>query len=170
MERIFSIIMAVCLLTLTYSCKEKEQKPPVPLPKPDEKVVEVKYNEMGNVKTIPIKVNGVSIDAVFDTGCSGISLSLHELQTLSKNNRFDIEDLLGCSYATIADGSKVVNVVMVLKDVTIGNDNPIVVKNVEASVSMNGEAPVLIGNGVFDKVAAMEIDNVKKCIRFKPYQ
>ena len=112
----------------------------------------------------------MSIDAVFDTGCSGISLSLHELQTLSKNNRFDIEDLLGCSYATIADGSKVVNVVMVLKDVTIGNDNPIVVKNVEASVSMNGEAPVLIGNGVFDKVAAMEIDNVKKCIRFKPYQ
>lgn len=170
MERIFSIIMAVCLLTLTYSCKEKEQKPPVPLPKPDEKVVEVKYNEMGNVKTIPIKVNGVSIDAVFDTGCSGISLSLHELETLAKNNKFDIDDFLGYSYATIADGSNVVNGVMVLKDVTIGNDNPIVVKNVEASVSMNGEAPVLIGNGVFDKVAAMEIDNVKKCIRFKPYQ
>ncbi len=170
MDKVLNTVIAICVIFSAYSCGQKEQKPPVPLPKPDDKTVEVKYSELGSVKTIPIKINGVSIDAIYDTGCSGVHLSLHELETLAKNNKFDMDDFLGYSYSTIADGSNVVNGVMVLKDITIGNDKPIIIKNVDATVSLNGQAPVLIGNGVFDKVAAMEIDNVNKCIRFKPYK
>ena len=170
MGKILNIVTAICVMFFAFSCSNKEQKAPVPLPKKDRKVVEVKYTELGNVKTIPIKINGVSIDAIYDTGCSGVHLSLHELETLAKNNKFDMDDFLGYSYSTIADGSKVVDGVMILKDITIGNDKPIIIKDVEATISLNGSAPVLIGNGVFDKVAAMEIDNVNKCIRFKPYK
>ncbi len=170
MKKVIKCIMAICVMVFTYSCNTKEQKAPVPLPKNDGKVVEVKYTELGNVKTIPVKINGVSIDAIYDTGCSGVHLSLHELETLAKNNKFDMNDFLGYSYSTIADGSKVIDGVMEIRDITIGNENPIVIKNVEATISLNGSAPVLIGNGVFDKVAAMEIDNVNKCIRFKPYK
>ena len=61
------------------------------------------------------------------------------------------------------------NGVIILREIEIGGEEGIVLPNVEASVSLNQEAPILLGNGALDKVAAVEVDNVKKTINFKRY-
>ena len=78
MKNILNIANFVAL-TISCSCSG-DKKPPVDLSshKPvAQNVVEVPYEEMAGVKTITAKLNGVSLDMIFDTGCSGISLSLH---------------------------------------------------------------------------------------------
>ena len=42
---------------------------------------------------------------IYDTGCSGVHLSLNELQTLFKNGKFSEDDIIGSNYSQIADGS-----------------------------------------------------------------
>jgi predicted aspartyl protease len=129
--------------------------------------IAVPYSEFKGVKTIPVKLNGVTMDMIFDTGCSGISMSLHELQTLYKNNKISDDDIIGVTYAAIADGSIVQNGLINLSEVQIGGKDGIVLHNVEASVATNQVAPILLGNGVIDKAASVEIDNINKVIKFK---
>jgi len=162
---IISLVLSFCA-----SCSNKPDKPPVDLSKAKIDVksdVEVPYSELGGVKTIPVKLNGVSMDMIFDTGCSGISLSLNELQTMAKNNKISDSDVMGVSYSTIADGSIVQNGLINLREVEIGGQDGIVLHNIEASVALNQIAPILLGNGVLDEVASVEVDNINKNIKFK---
>ncbi len=137
--------------------------------KTKKEVISIPYREINGVKTIPVKLNGVSMDMIYDTGCSGVHLSLLELQTLYKNGKFSENDVIGTSLSQIADGSVVQNGEIILREIEIGGEDGIVLPNVDASVSLNLEAPILLGNGVLDKVAAVEVDNVKKTINFKRY-
>lgn len=170
MKRIFVllgfVLLSACLME---SCKQKAEKPPVDLSpkKTESNDVEVVYSEVAGVKTIPVKLNGVIMDMILDTGCSGISLSLTELQVMAKNGKISEKDLRGTSYAKIADGSVVENKEINIREVEIGGKNGIILHNVQASIAMNQDAPVLLGNGVLDAVASVEVDNVHKVIRFK---
>ncbi len=170
MKNYFSLLSVFFVIVLM-SCHSDKPKPPVDLSNGSKKAeVSIPYQEVGGVKTIPIKINGVSIDAIYDPGCSDVQLSLHELQTLDKNGKLNIEDIIGASYATIADGSTVVNGIIVLREIEIGSGkNAIKLQNVQAGFSLNDDAPVLLGNGVFDKVASVEVDNVEKTINFRRY-
>ena len=47
----------------------------------------------------------------------------------------------------------------------IGNE--IVCTNVEVTVSNSIQAPMLLGNGVFDRISEWTIDNESKTIKFK---
>ena len=159
------------MLGVICSCDNKQKKPPVDL-KEKEKVelnseVEVPYTELGGVKTIPVKLNGVSMDMIFDTGCSGMSISLNELLTMQKNGKFSESDVVGISASTIADGSVVETGVINLSEVEIGGKDGIKIHNVQASVALNQVAPILLGNGVIDAVASVEVDNINKTIKFK---
>lgn len=107
------------------------------------------------------------MDMVFDTGCSGMSISLLEVQTLYKSRKISERDILGTTYAQIADGSIVENALINLREVEIGGKNGIVLHNVKASVVLNQEAPLLLGNVVLDEVKSVEVDNNKKTIKFK---
>lgn len=160
----------IALLPALHSCKGKSEKPPfdikVNAPQAG-KVVSVPYEELGGVKTIPVKINGVSMDMIYDTGCSGIQISLHELQTLLKNGKISQDDVLGMDYAQIADGTVVENGRIRLRSVTIsGEGGSVELHDLEASVALNLEAPVLLGNTVADELASVEVDNVKKAIKF----
>ncbi len=154
---------------LLFSCGNKPSKmPPVDLTDlKNENIVEIPYEEIGGVKTIPVKINGTTLDMIYDTGCSGISLSLTELQLLSKQGKIQSSDVLGTTYATIADGSIVENGRVLLREVEIGGKNGVRVENVEAHVHWNEDAPVLLGNTVLDAVASIEVDNIQEVIRFK---
>lgn len=167
MRKLYYICIGFLSLVLI-SCSDTK-KPPIDLSNVNKKGdVSVSFTEIRGIKTIPIKINGVSIDAIYDPGCSDVQLSLHELQTLDKNGKFHIEDILGFSIAQIADGSKVIDGDIFLREITIGEgDNPIVLKNVKGSFALNDEAPVLLGNGVLNKVASVEVDNINKKIVFK---
>ena len=128
--------------------------------------VKVPYAELNGVKTIPVKINGVTLDMIYDTGCSGLHFSLAELQILVKHEAIEKSDFIGTAYSTIADGSIVENGLINIQTVEIGGEDGIVLHNVQASVSLNQEAPVLLGNGVLDQVAETSVDNMNKTINF----
>lgn len=149
------------------SCKQKNDKPPYQLDTPSKPSVSIAYEEMGGVKVIPVKLNGVTLNMIYDTGCSGIHISLNELQTLYKNGKFSQEDVLGVEYSSIADGSIVENGSINIKEIKIGDgDDCLVLYNKKATVALNQVAPILLGNEVLDELASVEVDNVKKRINF----
>lgn len=156
-------IMIMLSIVIFSSCDNPQQTPPVNLSQA--RLVKVPFVERGGVKVIPVKLNGVSMDMIYDSGCSGIHLSFLELQQLYKQGCFSESDFVGTSYSSIADGSIVENGVIMLHSVEVAPG--IVLKNVEATVSLNQDAPLLLGNSVLDKVASkIEVDNVGKTINF----
>jgi predicted aspartyl protease len=171
MNRVIKSFALSMLFVFFFSCSSKEKKPPVNLKEKEivevNSDVEIPYTEMGGVKTIPVKLNGVSMDMIFDTGCSGMSISLNELLTMQKNGKFSENDVVGISASTIADGSVVQTGIINLSEVEIGGKEGIKIHNVQASVSLNQVAPILLGNGVLDAVASVEVDNINKTIKFK---
>jgi predicted aspartyl protease len=169
MNKVFCLI-SIVILTLCTSCNSSSKKPPVDLSGLKQKRdICIPYTEVKGVKSIPVKLNGITMNMIYDTGCSGVHLSLNELQTLCKNGKFNESDITGTSISQIADGSVVQNSLVNIHEIEIGGKDGIVLSNIEASVSLNQEAPILLGNGVLDRIAAIEVDNVKKTINFKRY-
>lgn len=164
----FLFVIFVCVLS---SCGNSNSgKTPIKLPSQGGKrsarsTISVPYTERGNVKIIPVKLNDVSMDMIFDTGASGVHISLLELQTLLKNGQFSEADCIGTSLSQIADGSVVENGLIVLRKVSITDE--IELTDVEATVALNQEAPLLLGNNVLDEFSSIVIDNDNKTINFK---
>lgn len=155
------------LLMTIVSCKPKNDKPPYQLDNPNTATISIPYEDIGGVKTIPVKLNGITMNMIYDTGCSGIHLSLNEVQTLYKNRKLTANDILGSDYSSIADGSIVEVGKINIKEIVIGDDdNALVLHNKEARVSLNQVAPILLGNEVLDELASVEVDNVGKTINF----
>lgn len=175
MKNVLSSISIFILIGLL-SCSSK-QKPSKPvfyttedlLDNATMDVTKVPYREKNGVKTIAVRINGVIMDMIFDTGCSGVHLSLNELQSICKNHGMKEKDFLGKTQAQIADGSLVENIEINLHTIEIGEDNGIVLKNIKASVAENLSAPALLGNAVFSCVARVEIDEVNGTINFYKY-
>ena len=125
----------------------------------------VPYKEAAGVKSVSVKVNGLELDMIFDTGCSGTLISIAEANYLYQKEFLTSDDILGTAQSIIADGSIVENTVINLKEVIIADK--IVCSNVQATVSNNVSAPLLLGNEVLNRVASYEIDNLNKTITFK---
>lgn len=167
MKKFIYILICMCGVLISTSCKQKNERPPYQLDTNNAPSISLKYEEMGGVKVIPVKLNGVTMNMIYDTGCAGIHLSLNELQTLAKNGKITQEDILDVEYRTIADGSIVENGSVNIKEIKIGDDeNAIVLHNKTATVALNQVAPILLGNEVLDELASVEVDNVKKTINF----
>lgn len=161
----FSLIFGL-LLTIV-SCMPKNNKPPYQLDNSNTATISIPYEDIGGVKTISVKLNGITMNMIYDTGCSGIHLSLNEVQTLYKNGKLTANDILGSDYSSIADGSIVEVGKINIKEIVIGsNENALVLHNKEASVSLNQVGPILLGNEVLDELASVEVDNVGKTINF----
>lgn len=128
-------------------------------------IISVPYEERGNVKYVDVSVNGFGFQMIFDTGCSGTLISVAEARYLYEKGYLTEDDFLGVTKSQIADGSIVENMVVNLKEVVIGNK--ILCKDVQATVSANNNAPLLLGNEVLNRVAAYSVDNENKTINFK---
>ncbi len=162
------IFFSVCLYSLLVSCGQKAQ--PLPLESDFNETggyyndIVVPYQEMGGVKTIQVKINNCTeFPMIFDTGCSGLSLSIAEVYVLAKQGCITSKDIEGFGYSTIADGSIVENMILTLHEIRIGD---LVCKNIKASVNSNEAAPLLLGNGVLDQVKSFSTDNESKTIIF----
>lgn len=163
-----TILIIICAAaSLLFSCDKKSSKPPYNLEQQTSDVISIPYEEIGGVKTIPVKLNDITMNMIYDTGCSGIHLSLNEVQTLAKNGKLDKDDILDASYSTIADGSIVENGTINIRRIEIGGENGIILENITASISLNQVAPILLGNAVLDELASVEVDNISKTINFK---
>ncbi len=125
----------------------------------------VPFTEVGGVKSIAVKVNGIGVNMLFDTGCSSTLISIAEANYLYQKGLLENEDILGNVQAIIADGSVVNNALINLKELIIADK--IICRNVRATVTENASAPLLLGNEVLDRAASYTIDNTRKIIIFK---
>ena len=161
---ILLVTLGLCLL----SCDERPKQPPVNL-KRNSNAIQIPFEDRGNNQVwIPVKLNGVTMDMLYDTGFNGtVSMSLLELQTLDKQGQFTQSDVIGINCSSIADGSIVQNGVILLHSLKIAD---IEIKNVTASVVRNQKAPILLGSEVFNQIARkVEVDYANKTLNITPW-
>ena len=158
----FKIVLAFFIFLSLTSCGGKKIKPaPLSIISiPDEyygNLVEVPFKNQGGVRTIQVKINDCAeFPMIFDTGCSGVSISILELATLIKHGYISEDDVIGITQAQIADGSIVEEAVVNLRKLQIGD---YVCNNVTATISENGSAPLLLGNGALKNVDSFIVDD-----------
>lgn len=117
--------------------------------------IKIQMKKIGGIYYIPCTINGINMDAVFDTGASEISLSLTEAMFMLKQGKLDEKDFIGTEDYTIADGSIHKGSVVILREVILGDK---VLIDVKASIVDNHEAPVLFGQSALSKIGKITID------------
>lgn len=109
----------------------------------------------GGVCYMVVKINGVDMEVIFDTGASDVVISSVEALFLLKQGKLTEEDVLGTSYYQVANGSISSGTVIRLRSVQIGSK---VLSDVRATVVDNMEAPLLLGQSALDRFASVSID------------
>ena len=125
--------------------------------------VEMK-KKFGGTYDISCKVNGLPLTMVFDTGASDVTISSVEANFMMKNGYLDESDIKGKRNYVIANGEIQEGTILRLKEVKLGDA---VLKNVEASVVHNQNAPLLLGQSVLEKFGTITIDNVNSKLIIK---
>lgn len=113
------------------------------------------YRQASNVYTIPCKVNGLALNFIFDTGASSVSISKSEAIFMLKNGYLSVNDILGNQQFQTASGDIQVGTKIIIKKIEIGG---LTLRNVEASVVHNENAPLLLGQSALSKLGKIEID------------
>ena len=114
----------------------------------------IQMQKENGVYKIPCKVNGLRMKFIFDTGASDVCISLTEATFMYENDYITDDDIIGTSSSQIADGSIVENIRIRLKEIEIAG---LKLRNVEALVTQNFGAPLLLGQSVIQKLGAIQI-------------
>ena len=117
----------------------------------------------GGVYLVPITVNGLNLDFIFDTGASSISLSSAEAIVMLRQGQITQDDIVGQKQFQDATGGVSVGTIIRLRTVEIGG---VVLNNVEASVVDNIQAPLLLGQTALAKFGKVTIDYNHNTIEF----
>ena len=80
----------------------------------------IEMERQGDLFAIPCKVNGLPIKLLFDTGASGVSISLTEALFMYKNGYLSDDDIGGTVYSQIANGDIVENTEITIREIEIG--------------------------------------------------
>lgn len=118
-------------------------------------IEEIKMRKEGGVYYIPCFINGIAMDAIFDTGAADISMSLTEAKFLWKQGRLDDDAYIGPTQYSIADGSIQKGMKVVLKEVVLGGRT---LRNVMAGIVDSEDAPILFGQSALSKFGKITID------------
>lgn len=124
----------------------------------------VKMEIDNGVKYIWVEINGLKLKFIFDTGASNICISSAEATVLYKEGTLQKEDILDVEYFQDATGKVSAGTRINLRTVKIGNR---VLKNIEAIVIDNNEAPLLLGQSALEKFGKILIDNENNVIIFE---
>ena len=135
-------LFLIALLLLVFSCKQ------------DSSVI-IKMENVSGVYMVPAKVNGLSLKFIFDTGASEVSISLTEAIFMAKNGYLDEDDIVGTSFAQLADGSVTENTRINLKSIEIGE---LKIHDVSATIIHNSDAPLLLGQSAIKRLGRIEFD------------
>ena len=123
----------------------------------------VRMEKAGGVYLVPIKVNGLDLKFIFDTGASSICLSSAEALVMLRQGQITQEDFVGQQQFQDATGGISVGTIIRLHTVEIGG---IVLRNVEANVVDNIQAPLLLGQTALSKFGKVTIDYNNNIIEF----
>ncbi len=116
----------------------------------------------GNI-TIPVKINGVTFDMMYDTGASVTMITAAEAKYMYQKGNFTTDDILNYQKFQTANGEISVGLKINLKKVELGE---ITLRNIEAVVVANQQAPLLLGQTVMREFGNFTVDYDKKVIRF----
>lgn len=124
----------------------------------------VPLTKANGVYYISIIINGVPMEAIFDTGASTISMSQTEVNFLYKQGKLSDSDFTGTQNFVNANGDVSEESLINLKNVKIGNKT---VHNVTASVVPNFGAPILLGQTALSKLGKITVDYKKNLLTFE---
>lgn len=124
----------------------------------------LKMELQNGVRFVWIEINGIRLRFIFDTGASSICISPAEATVLSRQGVLRKEDILDVAYFQDATGKISEGTKINLREVKIGD---MLLKNVEALVVDNVNAPLLLGQTVLERFGSIEMDNVNGEITFK---
>ena len=128
-------------------------------------ISEVQMKKMySGVYEVPCMINGLQLKFIFDTGASAVSISSVEASFMLKNNYLSKEDIKGKEYFSTATGEIHEGTKINLREIKIGDA---VLKNVEASVVQNQQAPLLLGQSVLERFGTITIDNINSKLVIK---
>ena len=148
------------------SRKTSDEEQTIQVNNTDRKVkghTKIKMAKAGGVYFVPIKVNGLDLKFIFDTGASSICLSSVEAMVMLKQGLITHNDIVGQQHFQDATGGVSVGTIVRLRMVEIGG---IVLKNIEATVVDNIQAPLLLGQTALSKFGKVTIDYNSNIIEF----
>lgn len=123
----------------------------------------IRMRKSDGVFYVPIVINGISMEFIFDTGASSICLSDIEAKFLLRQGKLNKSDILGVSNYLIADGSTVESIEINLSEVSIGNRT---LYNVRASVITGQRAPLLLGQSFLSRFGEISINYPNQTLTF----
>lgn len=121
----------------------------------------IKMENENGVKYVWVEINDLKLRFIFDTGASSICISPAEATVLYRQGTLQKEDILDVEYFQDATGKISEGTKINLRSVKVGN---IILENIEATVIDNIDAPLLLGQSVFEKFGKIEIDNLNNQI------
>jgi len=124
----------------------------------------VGMSRKNGVTTIPVEVNGMVFDFIFDTGASDMTLSILEARFLYKNGLIDESDLGEEVHYQTASGNTATGLQLNLRSVKIGNKQ---LTNVGATIIDNPDAPLLLGQSALSRFGTVLVDYPNSRIIFK---
>ena len=134
--------------------KEFERKV---VPEKEQTVSEIEFKRhKGGTFEIPCDINGLALQMIFDTGASDVTISSVEANFMFKNGYLSEKDIKGKRYYQIANGLQSEGTVITLHEVKIGDA---ILRNVDASVVKNQQAPLLLGQSAMERFGTITIDN-----------
>lgn len=123
----------------------------------------VRMEKAEGVYFVPIKVNGLDLKFIFDTGASSICLSSAEALVMLRQGHITKDGIVGQQQFQDATGGISVGTIIRLHTVQIGD---ITLENVEANIVDNIQAPLLLGQTALAKFGKVTIDYNHNTIEF----
>jgi clan AA aspartic protease (TIGR02281 family) len=128
-------------------------------------ISEIQMKKMySGVYEVACTINSLPLKFIFDTGASSVSISSVEASFMLKNGYLKEEDIKGKEYFSTATGEIHEGTIIRLKEIKIGDA---VLRNVEASVAHNQQAPLLLGQSVLERFGTITIDNINSKLIIK---
>ncbi len=124
----------------------------------------LRMQKENGVYKIPVKVNGVDMDFIFDTGAGLISISNLEVAYLYKQGKLSESDIIGQGNFTDANGNISIGTIIKLRELSIGDRK---IYDIEASVVNNTKAPLLFGQSALEKFGKVSIDYNNNTVTFE---
>lgn len=169
-------VTMLCAVSVIISCahksghrlEERKEQTDVEIPtRLNEKKLKthakVYMRKENGVFLVPITVNGLNLDFIFDTGASSICLSSVEAMVMLRQGKISQEDIVGQQQFMDATGGISVGTVIRLRTVEIGG---IELTDVKATVVDNIQAPLLLGQTALEKFGKVIIDYNNNTIEF----
>ena len=126
---------------------------------------EVQLEKRGSAYYVPVRINDtITLPFHLDTGADDLAIPTDVALTLVRAGALRRDDLVGQNSYRLANGSKEVNDVVVLREVRVGDH---VVRNVSASIIPTQGDP-LLGQSFLSKFGAMTIDYKRLVLVLSP--